>query len=87
MISLTGLPKIVKRGKKRVGRGVGSGKGGHTAGRGQKGQKTRSKIPLLFEGTKIKKSLIQRLPMIRGKGRLKPQTTRREKIEAVRKKG
>lgn len=66
------LPAITQRAKKRVGRGYGSGKGGHTVGRGQKGQKTRGKIYPLFEGTKTKKSLIQRLPLLRGKGRLKP---------------
>lgn len=71
MITLNSLPKIKSRGKKRVGRGIGSGKGGHTVGRGQKGQKVRGKIHPLFEGTKVKKSLIQRLPLIRGKGRLK----------------
>lgn len=65
------LPAITQRAKKRVGRGYGSGKGGHTVGRGQKGQKTRGKIYPLFEGTKTKKSLIQRLPLLRGKGRLK----------------
>lgn len=65
--------KIKSRGKKRVGRGYGSGKGGHTVGRGQKGQKIRSKISPLFEGTKVKKSLIQRLPLQRGRGKLKPK--------------
>lgn len=66
------LPRVVQKGKKRVGRGYGSGKGGHTVGRGQKGQKSRSKIHPLFEGTKNKKSLFQRLPLLRGKGRFKP---------------
>lgn len=64
------LIKIVRKSAKRVGRGYGSGKGGHTVGRGQKGQKSRGKISPLFEGTKIKKSFIQRLPFQRGKGRL-----------------
>ncbi len=36
------LKKIVDRRKKRVGRGGGSGKGFHTAGRGQKGQSSRA---------------------------------------------
>lgn len=66
------LPKIVKRSAKRLGRGYGSGKGGHTSSRGQKGQKSRGKISPLFEGTKIKKSFIQRLPFQRGKGKLTP---------------
>mgnify|MGYP001154717145 CR=1 FL=1 len=41
-MELNKLPKIVKGKKKRLGRGYGSGKGGHTVGRGQKGQKSRS---------------------------------------------
>lgn len=41
-MNLSSLPKIGKGKKKRVGRGYGSGKGGHTVGRGQKGQKSRS---------------------------------------------
>ena len=57
--------------KKRVGRGYGSGKGGHTSGRGAKGQKARSKVGLLFEGTKMRKSLIKRLPLQRGKSKFK----------------
>lgn len=70
-MKLNQLPKITTRKKKRLGRGYGSGKGGHTVGRGQKGQKSRSKVKLLFEGTKMRKSLIKRLPMRRGKGRFK----------------
>lgn len=57
--------------KKRLGRGYGSGKGGHTVGRGQKGQKSRSKIGVLFEGMKVKKSLLKRLPLQRGRGKFK----------------
>ena len=66
------LPKILENKKKRVGRGYGSGKGGHTTGRGQKGQKTRGKIGIIFEGVKVKKSLIKKLPFKRGKGRFGP---------------
>jgi len=40
-ISLTDLPKIKKNAPKRVGRGIGSGKG-KTSGRGVKGQKART---------------------------------------------
>ncbi len=65
------LPKVVSSRKKRVGRGYGSGKGGHTAGRGVKGQKSRSKPGILFEGTKFKKSFVKRLPLQRGKGKFK----------------
>jgi large subunit ribosomal protein L15 len=68
----TKLPKVVSRRAKRVGRGYGSGKGGHTVGRGQKGQKTRAKIGILFEGVKVKKSLYKRLPLSRGKGKFLP---------------
>ncbi|PIZ48182.1 50S ribosomal protein L15 [Candidatus Woesebacteria bacterium CG_4_10_14_0_2_um_filter_39_14] len=68
---MTNLPKTVEGRKKRVGRGYGSGKGGHTVGRGQKGQKSRTKIGVLFEGVKVKKSLLKRLPFQRGKGKNK----------------
>jgi large subunit ribosomal protein L15 len=68
---MTNLPKVVENRKKRVGRGYGSGKGGHTTGKGQKGQKTRTKIGVLFEGVKVKKSLLKRLPFQRGKGKNK----------------
>jgi large subunit ribosomal protein L15 len=61
------LPKVKTAGKKRKGRGYGSGKGGHTTGRGQKGQKSRGKLGVLFEGMKMRKSLIKRLPLKRGK--------------------
>lgn len=65
----TKLPEIISKRKKRIGRGIGSGKGGHTVGRGQKGQKARAKLNILFEGVKVKKSLIKRLPLRRGKGK------------------
>lgn len=65
------LPKVVARRSKRIGRGGGSGKGFHTVGRGQKGQKARRTIPVLFEGFKVKKSLLRRLPFQRGKGKFK----------------
>jgi len=70
-MELNQLPKTKTKSKKRIGRGYGSGKGGHTVGRGAKGEKARGKIALTFEGTKIKKSLIKRLPLQRGKGELK----------------
>lgn len=73
------LPKVVEKRKKRVGRGMGSGKGSHTSGRGQKGQKTRRKIGVIFEGVKMKKSLLKRLPKMRGKGKFHPKKDRREK--------
>ena len=51
------------RRKKRVGRGIG-GHGGKTAGRGSKGQKARSKVPVGFEGGQM--PLLQRIPKLRG---------------------
>ncbi len=60
------LPKIVRRPKKRLGRGHGSGKV-KTSGRGTKGQKARGSMPMGFEGGQL--SLIKRLPLLRGKGK------------------
>lgn len=68
---MTNLVKIVTKKKKRKGRGYGSGRGGHTSGRGQKGQKSRSRIGILFEGVKMKKSFFKRLPLRRGKGKFR----------------
>lgn len=73
-MDLSNLSKTGSKSKKRVGRGHGSGRGGHTSGRGSKGQNSRSKPGLFFEGTKFKKSLIKRLPLFRGKGKLKPRS-------------
>ena|SRR5581483_10918298 len=70
------LEKVVERRKKRVGRGGGSGKGFHTSSRGQKGQKARTGVHILFEGFKVKKSLIRRLPVKRGQDRFKPVSTK-----------
>lgn len=69
------LPKTTTKTKKRVGQGYGSGKGGHTSGRGQKGQGARGNMPLWFEGGQLPQ--IRRFPFIRGKSRfdsLKPET-------------
>lgn len=51
---------------KRVGRGYGSGKGGHYSGRGGKGQTARTghKSTLFFEGGNV--PLFRRLPKYRG---------------------
>lgn len=56
--------KIKQRSKKRLGQGIGSGKG-KTAGRGTKGQKARGKIPVGFTGGL---PLYKKLPLKRGKG-------------------
>ena len=54
------------RSSKRVGRGYGSGKGGHTVGYGTKGQKARGtgKVNPGFEGGQV--PLYKRLPQIGG---------------------
>ncbi len=66
---LNKLTKITERSAKRLGRGRGSGKGEHTAGRGMKGQRSRKsgQAPAWFEGGQL--PLTKRLPMQRGKGR------------------
>ncbi len=65
-MELTNLTKIKgNRAKaKRVGRGMGSGKGGHTTGKGTKGQKSRagSRIPFGFEGGQV--PLYKKLPTL-----------------------
>jgi large subunit ribosomal protein L15 len=67
---LTNLFKTTSKSARRCGRGYGSTLGGHTSGRGQKGQKSRSPVRLDFNGTKNKKGWIKRLPFLRGKKRL-----------------
>ena len=57
------LPKTVEKSKKRMGRGLGSGKG-KTGGRGQKGQKARGKIPAANVGAGL--ILYKKLPYNRG---------------------
>lgn len=71
MVKLDRLPRTTTRRKKRLGRGYGSGRGGHTVGRGAKGLKARGKVSLIFTGTKTKKSFLKRLPLRRGKGKFK----------------
>ncbi len=67
---LNKLVKITSKSSRRIGRGIGSGNGGHTVGRGTKGHNARTKTGLAFAGTKHKKSWIKRLPFLRGKHRL-----------------
>ncbi|MAF45475.1 MAG: 50S ribosomal protein L15 [Acidimicrobiaceae bacterium] len=52
-----------KKRPKRVGRGI-AGKGGKTAGRGTKGTKARSKVPVWYEGGQL--PLQRRLPKMKG---------------------
>ena len=55
--------------KKRLGRGIGSGRG-KTGGRGSKGQKARGKISAQFIGGL---TLYKKLPLRRGLSNLSPQ--------------
>lgn len=66
-MKLDKLPKITTRKNKRLGHGYGSGKGGHTSSRGQKGQKSRNGVRLSFTGSSW--VWFKRLPFMRGKSR------------------
>ena len=66
-MKLNELPKIVTMRKKRLGHGYGSGVGGHTSSRGQKGQKARNGVRLSFTGSSW--VWFKRLPFMRGKSR------------------
>ena len=67
-MKLNNLQKVTKRSAKRLGRGLGSGKG-KTGGRGMKGQKARGKIRLGFIGGTL--PVYRKLPLRRGKGNRK----------------
>lgn len=67
-MQLNNLTKITDRAKKRMGRGLGSGKG-KTGGRGQKGQKARGKTPAANVGGGL--ILYKKLPFRRGWGNRK----------------
>jgi large subunit ribosomal protein L15 len=60
-------PNFITSKKTKLGRGYGTGHGGHTATRGQKGQKSRTghrKAPWYFEGGQL--PLVKRLPHNKG---------------------
>lgn len=61
------LPKLTSKKIKRLGRGFGSGVGGHTVGRGTKGHRSRTgkAMPLWFEGGQL--PFVKRFPYLRGK--------------------
>lgn len=63
-MKLQELIRLKIRNKKRVGRGMGSGKG-KTSGRGTKGQKARGTIPASFTGSM---PFYKKLPLKRGFG-------------------
>ena len=58
------LLKVKIKSKKRLGRGIGSGRG-KTSGRGTKGQKARGKMPVGFSGDV---ALFKKLPLKKGQG-------------------
>ncbi len=70
---LSNLPKIVLPKKKRLGRGLGSGKGAKSGRGTTRHQKARENIPLHFEGGQGR--LVKRFPLIRGKGKNKSLTS------------
>lgn len=65
MIKLHALQSVKRHEKSRVGRGIAAGQG-KTAGRGTKGQKSRSgyNLPRRFEGGQV--AITQRMPKLRG---------------------
>mgnify|MGYP001331597672 CR=1 FL=1 len=81
MISLNNLTQLKVK-KLRVGRGIGSGKG-KTAGRGHKGQKSRSGVSIKsFEGGQM--PLYRRLPK-RGFNPINKQEIAKINIEKIQK--
>lgn len=80
-MNLHNLQLLAARSKKRVGRGLGSGKG-KTSGRGQKGQKARGTTPLAAVGGGI--FLYKKLPYNRGHSRRGTQNTRSPKSVTIK---
>lgn len=70
MNTLSNLPKITKKTKKRLGRGLGSGAGAKSGRGTTRHQKAREDIPLHFEGGQNR--MVKRFPLLRGKDRNKP---------------
>lgn len=68
---LSNLPKIVTKKKKRLGRGLGSGKGAKSGRGTTRHQKARESIPLHFEGGQAR--IVKKYPLLRGKGKNKPK--------------
>ncbi len=66
---LSNLPQIVSQKKKRLGRGLGSGKGAKSGRGTTRHQKARESIPLQFEGGQSR--MVKKFPLLRGKGRNK----------------
>jgi len=66
-MNLHEMPSLVKRTKKRLGRGTSSGRG-KTSGRGHKGDNARGTSPWYKEGGSRRSRLIKHLPQRRGIG-------------------
>jgi large subunit ribosomal protein L15 len=86
-MNLENLPKRNKRKykAKRLGRGVGSGVGGHVVGRGMKGQKSRSghKSMVMFEGGNL--PFYKRMPKYKGFKRIQKIKNQPINIDALEK--
>lgn len=61
------LKSIKDKKKKKIGRGYGSGKGGHTVGKGMKGQRSRSGFQRLRAW--IRQAQITSIPKLKGIGK------------------
>lgn len=86
MTTLSVLPKIVDKRKKRRGRGLSSGQGAKSGRGTTRHQKARTSIPLHFEGGQNK--LTKKFPLLRGKSRnkrvgKKPLTVRLSKLNSL----
>lgn len=66
---LSNLPKITDKRRKRLGRGIGSGRGSKSGRGTTRHQAAREDIPLHFEGGQNK--ITKKFPLLRGKGRNK----------------
>ncbi len=62
---LSNLPKITSQKKKRLGRGLSSGKGSKSGRGTTRHQKARESIPLHFEGGQGR--IVKKFPLLRGK--------------------
>ncbi|OGK62203.1 50S ribosomal protein L15 [Candidatus Roizmanbacteria bacterium RIFOXYB2_FULL_38_10] len=72
---LSHLSSITIKKKKRVGRGLGSGRGAKSGRGTTRHQKARENIPLGFEGGQGR--LTKRFPLLRGKGRNRSRKDKR----------
>jgi len=61
------LPQVNLKKKKRLGRGLGSGKGSKSGRGTTRHQKARESIPLHFEGGQGR--IVKKFPLLRGKGK------------------